>query len=57
MIDDSKIDDSIIKTDFLKLYKQHGAEGKNGDQNFKFHFGGNPIFWKRKQIRIISKLM
>ena len=35
-IDDSKIDDSIIKSDFTKIYHQHGAEVKNENQNFKF---------------------
>ena len=26
LIDDSKIDDSIIKRDLIKIYHQHGAE-------------------------------
>ena len=39
MIDDSKIDDSIIKSDFIKIYHQHGAEVNNENQNIKFYFG------------------
>ena len=35
MIDDSKIDNSIIKRDFIKIYHQHGAEVKNENQNIK----------------------
>ena len=41
MIDDSKIDDSIIKRDFIKIYHQHGAEVNNENQNIKFFFGEN----------------
>ena len=41
LIDDSKIDDSIIKRDFLKIYHQHGAEVNNENHNFKFYFGEN----------------
>ena len=41
LIDDSKIDDSIIKRDFIKLYHQHGAEVDNKNQNIKFYFGEN----------------
>ena len=41
LIDDSKIDDSIIKRDFIKIYHQHGAEVNNENQNIKFHFGEN----------------
>ena len=40
-IDDSKIDDSIIKRDFIKIYHQHGAEVNNENQNIKFYFGEN----------------
>ena len=44
LIDDSKIDDSIIKRDFIKIYHQHGAEVNNENQNFKFYFGENPNY-------------
>ena len=39
LIDDLKIDDSIIKMDFIKIYHQHGAEVNNENQNIKFYFG------------------
>ena len=38
LIDDSKIDDSIIKRDFIKIYHQHVAEVNNENQNIKFYF-------------------
>ena len=41
LIDDSKIDDSIIKRDFIKICHQHGAEVNNENQNIKFYFGEN----------------
>ena len=41
MIDDSKIDDSIIKRGFIKIYHQHGAEVNDENQNIKFYFGEN----------------
>ena len=41
MIDDSKIDDSIIKRDFIKIYHQHGAEVHNANQNINFDSGEN----------------
>ena len=41
MIDDSKIDISIVKKDFIKIYHQHGAEVNNENQNIKFYFGEN----------------
>ena len=41
LIDDSKIDDSIIKRDFIKIYHQHGAEVNNENQNIKFYFAEN----------------
>ena len=44
LIDDSKTDDSIIKTDFVKIYHQHGAEVNNENQNNKFYFGENPNY-------------
>ena len=44
LIDDSKIDDSIIKRDFIKRYHQHGAEVNSENQNIKFYFGENPNY-------------
>ena len=41
LIDDSKVDDSIIKRDFIKIYHQHGAEVNNENQNIKFYFREN----------------
>ena len=41
LIDYLKIDDSIIKRDFIKIYHQHGAEVNNENQNIKFFFGEN----------------
>ena len=41
LIDDSKIDDSIIKRDFIKTYHQHGAEVNDENQNIKFYFEEN----------------
>ena len=38
LIDDSKIDDSIIKREFIEIYHQHGAEVNNENQNIKFYF-------------------
>ena len=36
LIDDSKIDVSIIKRDFINLYHQHGAEVNNENQKINF---------------------
>ena len=44
LVDDSKIDDSILKRDFMKIYHQHGAEVNNENQNIKFYFGENPNY-------------
>ena len=41
LTDNSKIHDSIIKRDFIKIYHQHGAEVINENQNIKCHFGKN----------------
>ena len=41
LVADSKIDDSIIKRDFIKRYHQHGAEVNDENQNIKFYFGEN----------------
>ena len=37
MIDDSKLDDSITKRDFKKIYHQHGAEVINENRRIKFY--------------------
>ena len=47
MIDDSKIDGSIIKRDFVKIYHQHGAEVNVENQNIKFYFRENLNFIQR----------
>ena len=44
LIDDSKIDDSIIKRDFMKIYHQNGAEVNIENQNIKIYFGENLNF-------------
>ena len=41
LIDDSKIEDSIIKRDFIEIYHQHGAEVNNENQNNKIYSGEN----------------
>ena len=41
LIDESKIDDSIMKRDLIKKYHQHGAEVNNENQNITFYFGEN----------------
>ena len=45
LVDEEKIDDSIIKRDFLKLYHQSGADVNNENSNIKFYFVENPIFF------------
>ena len=44
LIDDSKIDDSILIGDFWKTFYQHGAEINKGNQNINFYFGENPNY-------------
>ena len=44
MIDDSKIDDSIIKRDFIKIYHQSGANVNAENSQIKFYFGENHNF-------------
>ena len=41
MIDDSRIDDSILKRDFIKIYHQHGAEINDENQNIEIYLGEN----------------
>ena len=41
LIDDSKIDDSIIKRDFIKIYHQSGANVDAENSQIKFYFGEN----------------
>ena len=44
LIDGSKMDDSFLKTDFIKLYHQHGAEVNVENKKINFHFGENPKY-------------
>ena len=44
LIDDEKIDDSIIKRDFIKIYHQSGANVNSENLQIKFHFGENHNF-------------
>ena len=41
LIDDSRIDDSILKRDFIEVYHQHGAVINNENQSMKFYCGEN----------------
>ena len=44
LIDDSKIDDSIIKRDFIKICHQSGANVGAENSKIKFYFGENHNF-------------
>ena len=44
LIDDEKIDDSIIKRDFIKIYHQSGANVDAENSQIKIYFGENPNF-------------
>ena len=44
LIDDSEIDDSIIKRDFIKIYHQSGANVDAENSQIKFYFGENYNF-------------
>ena len=44
LIDDEKIDDSIIKRDFIKIYHQSGANVDAENAQIKFCFGENHNF-------------
>ena len=44
LVDDEKIDDSIIKRDFTKIYHQSGADVNNENSIIKFCFGENHNF-------------
>ena len=44
LIDDSKIDDSIIKRDLIKIYHQSGANVDAENSQIKFYFGENHNF-------------
>ena len=46
LLDNETIDNSIIKTDFLKVYHQKGAQLNQSDQNIEFIFGENNNFHK-----------
>ena len=41
LIEDSKICDSFIKRDFIKIYHQDRAKINKENQNIKFYFGEN----------------
>ena len=44
LVDDKKVDDSIIKRDFIESYHQSGANVDSENSNIKFYFGENHIF-------------
>ena len=44
LIDIEKIDDSIIKRDFIKIYNQSGANVDAANSQIKFYFGENHFF-------------
>ena len=44
LIDDSKIDDSIIKRDFIKIYHQSGANVEAENSQINIYFGENHNF-------------
>ena len=44
LIDNEKIDDSIIKRDFIKIYHQSGANVDAQNSQIKFYFGENNNF-------------
>ena len=44
LIDNEKIDDSIIKRDFIKIYHQYGANVDAENSQIKFYFGENHNF-------------
>ena len=41
LIDDTTVDDSIVETDFLKIFHQHGAQVDDKNENIKFCFRDN----------------
>ena len=41
LLDKEPIDNSIIKRDFLKVYRQQGAQLNQSDQNIESMFGEN----------------
>ena len=44
LIDDSKVDDSNIKRDFIKIYHQSGANVDVENSQIKLYFGENHNF-------------
>ena len=50
-LDDTKIDNSIMKGDFTKIDHQHGAQEDNEKQTRKFYFGKKP---KNIQVSMAS---
>ena len=47
LTDYTKIVDSIIKRDFIKIYHQHGAEVNFEIQNKNLYFRENPTYIER----------
>ena len=41
LLDDEPFDNSIVKRDFLKVYRQQGANLNDSDQQVEFIFGEN----------------
>ena len=46
LIDNEKIDDSIMKRDFKKIYHQPGANVDTENSQIKFYFGENHNFFQ-----------
>ena len=44
LIDNEKIDDSVIKRDFIKIYHQSGANVNAENSQIEFYFGENHNF-------------
>ena len=55
LIDNEKIDNSIIKKDFLKIYHQQAANLNDFDQNIDFIFGEKKIIIKSVMLIFITK--
>ena len=46
LIDDERIDDSIVKRDYTKVYHQSGANLNDSNQNVEFIFGENNNYYQ-----------
>ena len=44
LLDNEPFDNSIIKTDFTKIYHRQGDQLNQSDQNIEFIFGENTIY-------------